>query len=147
MKALFDASSILMAIRRYGSRAYEVLRGSYTISLALYKVGNAVWKESTLLGTLSVVEAKDVLKAAYALIERMNIVAPRDPILVLTVAHELRTTFYDSAYVVAASENHLTLITEDKKLARKVNKEAKRLAELLGEEPRVLSLDQLQEPG
>ena len=39
-----------MAIRRYGSRAYEVLRAVTPISLALYEVENAVWKVSTLLG-------------------------------------------------------------------------------------------------
>jgi len=145
VNALLDASSILVAVRRYGARARELLRGAYTIELARYEVGNALWKESSLIGLMSSEEARLVLKAVQRLLEVMNVVAPGDPVLVLIVAQELRVTYYDSAYLTAALERDLVLVTEDTRLARKVGVGAERLRELLGVEPRVVSLKEFLE--
>lgn len=44
MKLLFDASAILNTVKLLGQNAVKVFRENYTIRLALYEVGNAIWK-------------------------------------------------------------------------------------------------------
>ena len=53
MRRVFDASALLNIIRLLGSEALPYLRGNNILTLALYEVGNALWKEATLLGKIS----------------------------------------------------------------------------------------------
>ncbi|MEM4675694.1 MAG: PIN domain nuclease, partial [Nitrososphaerota archaeon] len=62
MRFLFDASAILNSIRYHREDIVDFIEGNecYTLSLAQYEVGNALWKEAYLLKRISV---NDALKA------------------------------------------------------------------------------------
>ena len=47
---------------------------------------------------------------------------PEDPIEILRISNEIGATFYDTAYVIVALRRNLTLVTDDKKLAAKIEK-------------------------
>ena len=144
MSHLFDSSSLLLAIRRHRSRAYELLRNGYTLNLALYEVGNALWKETALLGTLTREEASSVLSTLHAVIGSLvRVIEPRSWARVLELAIQLGATYYDSAYVVAAHEHGLTLVTEDERLRRKLSERADEVRRLLGERVEVAGLEEI----
>ena len=49
----------------------------------------------------------------------------------LSIAIKIKSTYYDAAYVVTASEEDLTLVTDDKRLIRKINDNKREIVELL----------------
>ena len=51
----------------------------------------------------------------------MNIIKPRNPEMVLKFTMKIRLAYYDAAYVATASEEDLTLVTDDKRLIKKIN--------------------------
>ena len=122
MKYLFDASAILNLVRRLGERSLKILRGNYILTLTIYEVGNVLWRETKLLKKLTTDEAEEIMKAVIALTKFMQIVEPEDPIEILRISNRIEATFYDTAYVVVALRRDLTLVTDDEKLAAKIEK-------------------------
>lgn len=120
MKRIFDASALLNIIRFLGSEALPHLKDNYILTLTLYEVGNALWKEATLLSKISIDEALSLMNVVERMCRFLNIVSPRNTSLALKLAHELGTTYYDASYIVAAYELNAELVTDDEKLRRRV---------------------------
>lgn len=118
---LFDASSIYRLVRELQDDAPdELLKGS-TIPLSYYELGNAVWRECTLLKRITHEEAKSLMTSFYLILQAMKVTPQNEGaegIDVLQTACQFNLTFYDSAYLNEAMKAEKTLVTEDKKLAK-----------------------------
>ena len=111
---LFDASAIINICSR---GELEKLEG-YTSSLAIFEIGNAIWKQVYQRKRLNEDEGMkvlDVMKEVLESLEKLEIDEPQD---VLKIAVENGITFYDSAYLYLAIKNDLSLVTDDEKLYR-----------------------------
>lgn len=115
--AIFDASGILITIRRMADEAPRVLMNASTISLAFYEVGNAIWKESRIHGRLDLPEAKRLMNTTSALLRRMEEIEPPEE-EALEIAHRHRITFYDASYLAAARAFDRALVTDDRRIIR-----------------------------
>jgi len=114
---LFDASSLVYALKL---KKLEVLYDNYTQWLAVYEVVNALWKEASLTGTLSLGEALKLVEIFTEMLEYMNILSPHShENAILSLANKLRISAYDASYIVLAREKDLVLVTEDDKLKAK----------------------------
>lgn len=122
MKYLFDASALLNIVRRLGEKSLKILKGNYILTLTIYEVGNALWRETKLLKRLTEDDAVEILKAVLALTKFMQILEPEDPIEVLVKSNIMEATFYDTAYVITALRENLVLVTDDERLAAKIEK-------------------------
>ena len=122
MKYLFDASALLNLVRRLGEESLKILEENYILTLTIYEVGNALWRETKLLKRLTIDEAEEVMRAIITLIKFMQVIEPQDPIEVLRISNEIETTFYDAAYVVTALRGGLILVTDDKRLAARIER-------------------------
>ena len=71
---VFDASSILVAVRDFGEKALDILLDGFTVSLAFYEIGNAIWKKFFLLRRVNEEKAVKVLRAIFSVIELVSIV-------------------------------------------------------------------------
>ncbi len=132
MKLVFDSSALLNLIRTIGSSAYKYLKGNYILTLTPYEVGNALWKEATLLNRISIDEALLLLSLTNNIFNILHIVAPHDTSLVLNLAHELNITYYDASYVVVSYELDAKLVTDDKKLKKRIQESRDVLTKILG---------------
>ena len=111
----FDSSAIIALVER--NKPDELLDG-WTIDLAFYELGNAVWKQVHLYNTLSIDDAKIALDALISVFKRMHRFQEIGPLSVLRVAAKEGLTYYDAAYLQAAADKKLPLVTDDKKLRR-----------------------------
>ncbi len=143
MSLLFDSSALLNLIRMIGGSSIRYLRGNYVLSLTPYEIGNAVWKEATLLKTISINEALALLQYIDKLYSFLRVISPSSPGLVLRVAHSLRITYYDSSYIVAAAENELVLVTDDEKLAKRIRSHSDNLRSIIGKDVEVVNTERL----
>ena len=132
MKLVFDASALLNLIRSAGSSAFNYLKVNYILFLTLYEVGNALWREATLLKRISVSEALSLLESISNICKIMNTINPHNNLLVMKLAHELRITYYDSSYIIASYELNAGLVTDDEKLRKKILLSEKTLIKALG---------------
>jgi predicted nucleic acid-binding protein len=119
---LFDSSSIITLVER--KKLDELLEG-WTIDLAFYELGNAVWKQVHLYKTINTDDAKIVLDAFVSVFKKMRKVQEADPFNILRVATEEGLTYYDAAYLQAATVKHMTLVTDDSKLKKASTKYVK----------------------
>ncbi|MCD6593047.1 type II toxin-antitoxin system VapC family toxin [Candidatus Bathyarchaeota archaeon] len=122
MRYLLDASALLNIVRRLGERSLKILKENYILTLTIYEVGNALWRETKLLKKLTTDEAEEIMKAVIALTKFMQIIEPEDPTEILKTSNKIEATFYDTAYVVVALRRNLTLVTDDKKLVAKIER-------------------------
>jgi predicted nucleic acid-binding protein len=113
MRFLFDSSAIIDLCGRRG--ADRLLEG-WTIDLAFYEVGNAVWKQVYLHKTLTPDEGNTALDALTEVIKRIGKIPVDDSLDILRVAVEEGLTYYDAAYLHAAIKGGKTLVTNDEKL-------------------------------
>ena len=136
IKYLMDASSIGILIGRMKEKAVEFLEGTATLDLALYELGNLIWKECVLKRMISREEAlermEDLVKALGLMdLEKLEREDVRDTMM---LAVDLDLTFYDASYLHTAKSRNMTLITEDKELlekAKKIGVKAVRVEEYL----------------
>jgi len=140
---LFDASALLNAIRALGSGALDYFKGGYSLTLTPYEIGNALWKEATILGRISVEEAVSTLELVLYLFKVLNVTSPKNARLVLELAHKLGVTYYDSSYLVASWELGTELVTDDEKLRRRVREGESTLAGVLGGRVKTISTKEL----
>ncbi|MGB9729922.1 MAG: type II toxin-antitoxin system VapC family toxin [Thermoprotei archaeon] len=122
MKYLFDASALLNIVRRLEEKSLKILKGNYILTLTIYEIGNALWRETKLLKRLTVNNTVEILKAVIALTKFMQIIEPENPIEVLVTSNMMEATFYDTAYVITALQENLILVTDDEKLIAKIEK-------------------------
>ena len=141
MSYLFDASSIMNIIRHLRRDAAKVLSNNYVPDLTIYEVGNTIWKETILLKYLVESNALTMYKDMLKIFSHMNIIKPKNPELVLNLAIKIKSTYYDAAYVTTASEEDLTLVTDDKRLIKKINDNRREIIDLLHKDVVVKSSD------
>jgi len=143
MKYLFDASALLNLVRRLGEESLKILEENYILTLTIYEVGNALWRETRLLRRLTIDEAEAIMRAIITLIKFMQVIEPQDPIEVLRMSNEIETTFYDAAYVVTALRGGLILVTDDGRLAARMERYRDMILKEYGEELRVIGSTEL----
>jgi predicted nucleic acid-binding protein len=122
---LFDASSIFTLIRELKGDAPDILLEGSTISLAFYEIGNALWRECFLLKKINAEKTEILLQAAYEILEQMDVVTFDDQPQasdIFSKACDFNLTFYDSAYLTQAHQSAMTLVTDDRKLAKAAEK-------------------------
>ena len=116
---LFDASAIISLCME---RKFDELLEGWTIELAKYEVGNAIWKHVFLKKELCLDDGLKALKGILDLIDEMKIWKVEDKVNALEIAANEGITYYDASYLIAAIEGGLTLVTEDKELAEVAKK-------------------------
>ena len=117
---LFDTSSIFKAIMNH---RVAILDKSTTIPLALYELGNIIWKKTSLLNELTLEEAVELMKIVDAVLKHMviyenNGLSPNS--LILALRENL--SYYDSSFVQATIDLGYQLVTEDNQM-RKISRE------------------------
>lgn len=113
MKLLFDSSSI---INLCAKKQIDKLLEGWTLSLAFYEVGNAVWKQVHLHKALTPEEGGRALDALVEVLKKMREVRVEDASAILNIAVREGLTHYDASYIHAAIKNVTTLVSDDKKL-------------------------------
>jgi predicted nucleic acid-binding protein len=116
---VFDASSVLKLIKARGAEAASILMGGVTIPLIYYEVGNALRSGVQVYHDASAEEAEATLERVCLGLSLMKVVEQGDgesSRLILRNSLELNTTFYDAAYLTAASTLGVPLVTEDRRL-------------------------------
>ncbi len=113
MNFIFDSSAI---INLCGNKEIDKMLGGWTLNLAIYELGNAVWKQVKIYKKITVEEANLVLDSLMEVFRRMKKPTAENPLRTLKIAVEENLTYYDASYISAAIENNLTLVTDDEKL-------------------------------
>ncbi|MGC8932778.1 MAG: type II toxin-antitoxin system VapC family toxin [Candidatus Methanodesulfokora sp.] len=140
---VFDASALLNIIRSLGPDSFSYLRGNFILTLTPYEIGNALWREATLLSRISIEEALSTLDLINSLYKILKIVSPNNILLILDLANKLRITYYDSSYLVASHELDAELVTDDEELRRKVQENGDLITDILRKEIKILSTKEL----
>ncbi|HEW94020.1 MAG TPA: PIN domain nuclease [Thermoprotei archaeon] len=145
MRLLYDASAILNIIRSLGEDAIKYIKGNFILSLTPYEIGNALWKEALLLRRISVDDALSLLKDIRKIYDLLDMIMPKNQFITLKVALLMKITYYDSAYIIAAAENNLTLVTDDMELINKMKSNEDELYKLLQRKIEILTTDNLMQ--
>ena len=116
MSYLFDSSAIINLSSK--KKAEKLLKGA-TMSLAFYEVGNAIWKQVHLRGSLTKEEGSKALTALARLLKQMKEASVKYEAAALIIAVEEGLTYYDASYIQAAIDNALILVTDDAELLSK----------------------------
>lgn len=123
MGYLFDANAIFLGYKR---GLEDIIAEGYTISLAVFEIGNTIWKEVFVYKSISIKEALEILEALSDLLELMTIIninmLEKE---ILKIASKLGITYYDASYVYSAWRRNLVFVTEDKKLIRAIKNRMK----------------------
>lgn len=115
---IFDASAILNLLEEGTLPDFSE---SATINLALYEIGNAVWKQVHLTKRLNQSQGEKIIISASLLIDKMKYINI-DVVNALKIAVKEGLTFYDASYIQIAYSTRSELITDDKKLRDKAEK-------------------------
>jgi len=111
---LFDSSSIFIAFKRDKE---DLLLDNYTINLAIFELGNIIWKEAYVFRSMTIKDAVEILDMFSEILSTMRIIEikalKKD---ILNLALEMGLTYYDAAYAYVAKDKDLILVTEDKRL-------------------------------
>jgi len=113
MRFLLDPSAI---INLCGDGKTEKLLDCWTLNLAIYELGNAVWKQVKIHKKITIEEANLILDSLTEVFRRMKKPTTEKPMKTLEIAVKENLTYYDASYISAAVENNLTLVTDDDKL-------------------------------
>ena len=101
-------------LKSYGINISEVIRRSLEEELRR--------RETKLLKKLAADEVEEIMRAVIALTKFMQVIELEDPVEGLRTSNEIETTFYDVACVVTALRKGLTLVTDDRRLAAKIER-------------------------
>jgi predicted nucleic acid-binding protein len=110
---IFDSSAIISIC---GERKIDKLLGGWTLNLAFYELGNAVWKQVFLHKTITIDEANTVLDPLTEVFTKLKKPKTEDALDILKIAVKETLTYFDAAYIQTAVKNNLTLVTDDEKL-------------------------------
>jgi predicted nucleic acid-binding protein len=120
MRKLFDASAIMLLSKNRPEEAPQRLKDEYLLDLTLYELGNAVWKIYRLLRKPdrdAALESIEQLHRLAALMVKHEASGMHVYVSIMDNAFLYDLTYYDSAYLTAAQQSGLTLVTEDEQLA------------------------------
>ncbi len=110
---LFDSSAI---INLCGEKKIDKLLEGWTLNLAFYELGNAVWKQVHIHKTITTDEANTILDLLTEIFRKLKKPETEEALETLKIAIKENLTYYDASYIHAAIENSLTLVTDDKQL-------------------------------
>jgi predicted nucleic acid-binding protein len=116
---LYDTSALLDIIIKNGSNALKLLKSQNILDLTIYETGNVIWKLAHVKKNITSEQACKMLESFLLLRPHMNILeitGMEEKVKNLSIDTGL--TFYDSAYVVAAKQSGLVLVTDDAVLAK-----------------------------
>ena len=122
---VIDASSLLLLIKRRGAEAANTLKEALTVPLASYEVGNALRTSVQVYHDMPPETAESTLDHIHTclgymkLVDQSSIEAMRE-IFRTCLKHGL--TYYDAAYLAAASSLKAPLITDDRQLSEAARK-------------------------
>jgi len=121
---LMDASSIGILFGKMREKAVEFLEGAVTLDLALYELGNLIWKECILKRMISGKEALERIEDLVKVLGLMYLESLRNGDVegAMMLAIDLNLTFYDASYLHIAKSRNIPLITEDKELLEKAKR-------------------------
>lgn len=118
MNYLFDASAIFSLIRL---NRIEPLSGGFTTELARYELGNVVWKEHKLQRRLDAKTSGQVLTATKRVLATMKMLELNcHEEEVEKLGNRLGISFYDASYAIHARIMNVAMITDDRRLAKKL---------------------------
>ena len=143
MNLLFDSSAILNTVRNMGGNAISILKSNYILTLTIYEIGNAIWKEAKLQKRIGLNEALILISNISRILSKMRIIVIDNPAKVLRVAYLMRITYYDASYITATAENNLILVTDDRKLLNKIGEREEILRKIFKTEIRVITSSKL----
>jgi len=112
---LFDASAI---INLCAEKKLNKLLEGWTLNLAFYEMGNAVWKQVHIYKTVRSDEANTVLDCLIEVFTRLKKPKTENALEILKIAIKEGLTYYDASYIQAAVNNGLTLVTDDEQLCK-----------------------------
>ena len=127
MSLVFDASAIIRLIELEPNKAFDILRGQYTIDLVYYEIGNYLWK----ISKSSIINIEPLIKAFNGALSLMNIVSIGLNNDVVNLARKMNITYYDAAYVYSAMKLNTKLVTDDKELIKKFPNITMNISELI----------------
>jgi len=136
IKYLIDASSIAILLGKIKEKAVEFLVNVATLDLALYELGNFIWKECILKKNINKEEALNMVKDLTEILGLMDLekIEKEDVRNVMMIALDLKLTFYDASYLYVANSKNKILVTNDNELldkAKRIGVEAIRVEEFL----------------
>jgi len=143
MNLLFDSSAILNTVRNIGGNAISILKSNYILTLTIYEIGNAIWKEAKLQKRIGLNEALILISNISRILSKMRIIVIDNPAKVLRVAYLMRITYYDASYITVTAENNLILVTDDRKLLNKIGEREEILKKIFKTEIRVITSSKL----
>jgi predicted nucleic acid-binding protein len=119
LRLIFDASSIAETLMQRMDDAADTLAGESTLDLAIYEMGNVVWKESKRKKRTQE-ETANIIGHLEQVLSIMNIqlIQINDMKTIIGNATKFNLSFYDSSYLTAAKTLEGTLVTEDEQLQR-----------------------------
>jgi predicted nucleic acid-binding protein len=125
-RLLIDASSLMLLMKTANIQTeLDHLRTSFLLDLTFYEVGNAIWKETCLAKFLTKKESEVLRNRVQTVLTKANKILS-DPSTfqkILDISETENLSFYDSSYFFTAKEKGLVLLTEDKELRTKAEKQ------------------------
>ena len=118
---ILDSSAIARILLTRKGDALRQLGDRCSLDLARYEIGNVLWKEAVLFGSMTGEEAASNVEYVAKILDEMRVLGPGTPeeakeTMELAVEHGL--TYYDAAYVYRA-KGMPPLVTEDRQLIEK----------------------------
>ena len=125
-RLLIDASSLMLLMKTANIQTeLDHLRTSFLLDLTFYEVGNAIWKETCLTKFLTKNESEVLRNRVQTVLARTDKILSEASNFqkILDISESEKLSFYDSSYLFAAKEKGLVLVTEDKELRTKAEKQ------------------------
>ena len=123
MERIYDSSALLNLLLSKGSKALPILSKQATLDLAMYELGNSIWKISSLHKKITKEEACKILSVCVRTMEKMEVMRINGiEDNVKGISLDAKQSFYDSAYVALAQRYNLELVTDDKNLQKVASK-------------------------
>ena len=116
---LYDTSALFNIMIKNGSGASKLLRSQSILDLTTYEMGNIVWKLAYLQKKITAQQACKILESFLLLRQTMHVleIAGMEE-KIKNLSLDTGLSFYDSAYVIAAKQTGLVLVTDDVSLAK-----------------------------
>ncbi|MHB1471320.1 MAG: type II toxin-antitoxin system VapC family toxin [Thermoplasmataceae archaeon] len=126
LKYLMDASSFFKLLLSPKIDGQNLLENSSITDLTIFEIGNVLWKRKD--SNIKDMPAERIIALSKVIgnITRDVTTFPITSIeipAILTVAMNVKTTFYDASYIYMCHREKLSLISEDVELRKKAVKE------------------------
>ena len=126
LKYLMDASSFFKLLLSPTIDGQNMLENSSITDLTIFEIGNVLWKRKDSI--LKDMPAERIIALSKVIgnitrdVTTFPITSTEMP-AILTVAMDVKTTFYDASYIYMCHREKLSLISEDVELRKKAVKE------------------------